>query len=351
MEKCEKVKVGIVGAGNIANSAHLPAYENCSNAMPAAICDIDFERAKKTAEKYNIEHVYSSVEEMLQKADIEAVDICTWNNGHAPVCVAAAKAGKHVLCEKPLAMNVSQALEMQKAVDDAGVIFMLAVPSRFGYENMYLRDMYEKGELGEVYYAKTSAVRRRGTPSGWFTDKKTSGGGPVIDIGIHRIDEAWYLMGNTKPVRVSANVFSKIGDYQTKGVSRWIGTPCPDNRFDCEDSGAGVIHFENGALMVFEASWALNAPAKEETLVCGTKAGATIEPFTIYGERNDYLSTDNITVLGGGEKRFLLEIEHFADCVQKGVRETKYPMAQAVDMQKMLQAIYDSAASGKEILL
>ncbi len=164
MEKCEKVKVGIVGAGNIANSAHLPAYENCSNAMPAAICDIDFERAKKTAEKYNIEHVYSSVEEMLQKADIEAVDICTWNNGHAPVCVAAAKAGKHVLCEKPLAMNVSQALEMQKAVDDAGVIFMLAVPSRFGYENMYLRDMYEKGELGEVYYAKTSAVRRRGTP-------------------------------------------------------------------------------------------------------------------------------------------------------------------------------------------
>lgn len=228
---------------------------------------------------------------------------------------------------------------------------MLAVPSRFGYENMYLRDMYEKGELGEVYYAKTSAVRRRGTPSGWFTDKKTSGGGPVIDIGIHRIDEAWYLMGNPKPVRVSANVFSKIGDYQTKGVSRWIGTPCPDNRFDCEDSGAGVIHFENGALMVFEASWALNAPAKEETLVCGTKAGATIEPFTIYGERNDYLSTDNITVLGGGEKRFLLEIEHFADCVQKGVRETKYPMAQAVDMQKMLQAIYDSAASGKEILL
>lgn len=351
MEKCEKVKVGIVGAGNIANSAHLPAYQECSNAVPVAICDIDFERAKKTAEKYGIEHVYPSVEEMLAKADIEAVDICTWNNGHAPVCIAAAEAGKHVLCEKPLTMDVSLALEMQKAVEDAGVIFMLAVPSRFGYENMYLRDMYERGELGEVYYAKTSAVRRRGTPSGWFTDKKTSGGGPVIDIGIHRIDEAWYLMGNPRPVRVSANVFSKIGDYQTKGVGRWIGTPCPDNRFDCEDSGAGVIHFENGALMLFEASWALNAPAKEATLICGTKAGATIEPFTIYGERNDYLSTDEITVLRGGEKRFLLEIEHFADCVQKGVKETKYPMSQAVDMQRMLQAIYDSAASGKEILL
>lgn len=350
MEKCDKIKVGVVGAGNIANSAHLPSYQSCRNAVPVAICDIDLSRAERAAEAYGIGQVYSSAEEMLQKADIEAVDICTWNNGHAPVCIAAAKAGKHVLCEKPLAMNLSQALEMQKAVEEAGVVFMLAVPSRFSYENMYLRDLYEKGELGEVYYAKTSAVRRRGTPSGWFTDRKTSGGGPVIDIGIHRIDAAWYLMGNPRPVRVSANVFAKIGDYQTKGVGRWMGMPCPDNRFDCEDSGAGIIHFENGAVMLFEASWALNAPPKEETVICGTKAGATLEPFTIYGERNSHLSTDNITVFGN-DKRFLLEIEHFADCVLNGVKETKYPMAQAVDMQRMLQAIYDSAESGREIIL
>lgn len=344
------LNIGILGCGKISQVRHIPEYIANENANLVGLFDLDSQRCEEIAAKYGVK-AYASAQELLDDPAIDAVSVCVANFAHADLTIQALKAGKHVLCEKPLAMNVSQALEMQKAVDDAGVIFMLAVPSRFGYENMYLRDMYEKGELGEVYYAKTSAVRRRGTPSGWFTDKKTSGGGPVIDIGIHRIDEAWYLMGNPKPVRVSANVFSKIGDYQTKGVSRWIGTPCPDNRFDCEDSGAGVIHFENGALMVFEASWALNAPAKEETLVCGTKAGATIEPFTIYGERNDYLSTDNITVLGGGEKRFLLEIEHFADCVQKGVRETKYPMAQAVDMQKMLQAIYDSAASGKEILL
>lgn len=350
MEKCGKLKVGVVGAGNIANSAHLPAYQKCGNAIPAAICDIDFERAKKTAEIYGIENVYASAEEMLQKADIEAVDICTWNNGHAPVCIAAAKAGKHVLCEKPLAMNLTEALEMEKAVNDAGVIFMLAVPSRFGYENMYVREMYEKGELGEVYYAKTSAVRRRGTPSGWFTDKKTSGGGPVIDIGIHRIDAAWYLMGNPRPVRVSANVFTKIGDYQTKGVGRWQGTPCPDNQFDCEDSGAGVIHFENGATMLFEASWALNTQPGEATMICGTKAGVTLEPFTIFGERNDHLSTDSITVFESNNK-FQLEIEHFADCVLKGIKETRYPISQAVDMQRMLQAIYDSALAHKEIIL
>lgn len=346
----EKLRIGVVGAGNIAANAHLPAYKKCWNCVPAAICDIDFERAKRVAEEFGIPEVYASIEEMLEKADIDAVDICTWNNAHAPCLIAAAKAGKHVMCEKPLAMSLDDALEMEKAVKENNVIFFLAVPSRFGYANMYLRDMYDRGEFGDVYYSKTSYNRRRGTPLGWFTDKKTSGGGPVIDIGVHRIDAAWYLMGTPKPVRVSANTFNKIGDYQTKGVTRWHGTPSPDNQFDCEDSGAGVIHFENGATMVFEASWAINAPEKYETLVCGSKAGATVEPLVIYGERNEYLSTDSVTVNEHNDK-FQLEIEHFADCVLNGNHNTKYPIEQAVDMQRMLQAIYDSAEQGKEIVI
>ncbi len=346
----KKLKVGIVGAGNIAKSAHLPAYKLCSNAVPVAICDIDFDRAQAVAQEFGIQYVYSSVEEMLSDADIDAVDICTWNNAHKDVLIAAANAGKHVMCEKPLAMNLDDAYEMEKAVKANDIVFFLAVPSRFGYANMYLRDMYDRGDLGDVYYSKTVNIRRRGTPTGWFTDKKTSGGGPVIDIGIHRIDAAWYLMGTPKPVRVSANVFEKIGDYQTKGVDRWQGTPCPDNRFDCEDSGAGVIHFANGATMSFEASWAINAPEKSETLICGTKAGATIEPLVIYGERNGYLSTDNVTVSLQNDK-FRLEIEHFAECALKGDKNTKYPIEQALDMQKMLQAIYDSAKYQKEIII
>ena len=346
----EKLKIGVVGAGNIARHGHLPAYKQCNSCVVQAICDIDFERAKAAANDFGIPEVYASVEEMLEKSDIRAVDICTWNNAHAPVLITAAKAGKHVMCEKPLAMSLSDALLMQEAVRENDIIFFLAVPSRFGYANMYLREMYENGELGDVYYAKTSYIRRRGTPSGWFTDKKTSGGGPIIDLGVHRIDAAWYLMGTPKPTRVSANVFNNIGDYQTKGVGRWQGTPCPDNKFDCEDSGAGVIHFENGATMVFEASWAINAPDKSETLICGSKAGATVEPLVIYGERNQYLSTDNVTVNGNNDK-FKLEIEHFADCVLNGIKETKYPIDQAVDMQRMLEAIYDSAKSGKEIVI
>ena len=129
----EKLKIGVVGAGNIAKHGHLPAYRKCYNCVPQAICDIDFERAKRVAEEFGIPEVYPSIEEMLEKSDIAAVDICTWNNAHAPCLIAAAKAGKHVMCEKPLAMNLDDALKMEQAVKENNVIFFLAVPSRFGY--------------------------------------------------------------------------------------------------------------------------------------------------------------------------------------------------------------------------
>ncbi len=344
----KKLKIGIVGAGNIAVNTHLPAYQELDNVEIVAICDLTVDRAKEAAKKFNIPAYFSSVEDMLVNADIDAVDICTWNNGHAPVCIAAAKAGKHIVCEKPMALDLAAAKEMEAAVKEAGVTFMLAVPGRFNTQNMYVREMYEAGELGDVYYAKVSNIRRRGTPTGWFTDRKTSGGGPVIDIGVHSIDGAWYLMGTPKPIRVSAQTFAPHGDYQTKGVSRWQGTPSPDNQFDCEDSGVGVIHFENGASMLFEASWALNGPSHTSVQLCGSKAGITLDPLTIYGERADYLSDDTITV--GENNRFAEELKHFAQCVLDG-KEPKYPLEQAVQMQEMLQAIYDSAEQGKEIIL
>ena len=345
----EKIRIGVVGAGNISQSAHLPAYKSVENAEVVAIADINIERAKQAAEKFGIPAYYGSVEELLEKENVDAIDVCTWNCGHAPVAIAAANAGKHIICEKPMTVSVEKALEIKAAVDKAGVRFMLAVPGRFGNENIYIHDMLEKGELGEVYFAKTAYVRRRGTPLGWFTDLKTAGGGPVIDIGIHGIDAAWYLMGCPKPVRVSAATYSYIGDYQTKGVGRWHGTPSPDNQFDTEDSGNGIIHFENGAVLLFEASWAINAPDKCETLICGTKAGASLDPPTVYAERAGHLTTEQITVSRKND-RFQLEIDHFAKSVIDGT-VSRYPIEQAVLMQRMLQAIYDSAASGKEILL
>lgn len=345
----EKLRIGVVGAGNISCNAHLPAYQNVHNAVVCAIADLDVERARKAAEKFNIPKYYGSVEEMLAAEDIDAVDVCTWNNGHAPVSVAAANAGKHVICEKPLTVSVEEGLRIKNAVEKSGVKFMLAVPGRFGKANMYVHDMLERGELGEVYCAKTAYVRRRGTPSGWFTDMKTAGGGPVIDIGVHGIDAAWYLMGCPKPVSVSACTYSYIGDYQTKGVDRWHGTPCPDNKFDTEDSGNGIIRFENGASLLFEASWAINGAPHSDTQIFGSKAGVSLSPLTVYGERNGFLSDDVITVGPEGSK-FERELYHFCDCVLNG-KDVVYPIDQAVMMQKMLNGIYDSAKSGGEVLL
>ena len=145
---------------------------------------------------------------------------------------------------------------------------------------------------------------------------------------------------------ISAQISNRIGDYQTKGVDRWIGTKCPDNRFDTEDSGCGVIHFENGACLMFEASWAINGPAHSDTLICGTKAGVSLDPFKVYGERNGYLSDDAITM--NDNNRFASELTHFYDCVLND-KEPIYPIEQAILMQKMLNGIYESAENGKEV--
>jgi len=344
-----KVKIGVVGAGNIATNAHLPAYKNVTNAEVVAICDLNIELAKAAAEKFGIPKYFGSVEEMIAGADIDAVDICCWNNGHSDVAVAAANAKKNILCEKPMAKSLAEARRMEKAVKDNGVTFMLAVPGRFCAPNKYVKAAAERGELGDVYFAKIAYVRRRGTPLGWFTDKKTSGGGPVIDIGIHGIDSAWYIMGCPKPTRVSAATYYKIGDYQTKGVGRWHGQSCPDNKFDTEDSGAGIIHFENGASMLFEATWAINGPQYIKTEVFGSKAGACLDPLTIYGERDGYLSDDRITIDNSYEK-FADEITHFCDCVING-KKPVYPVEQGIQMQQILEGIYVSAETGKEVEL
>lgn len=344
----KKVRIGIVGAGNIATNAHMPAYAACDKAEVVAVADHNLERAEAFAKRFGIPHAYASVEELLANEDIDAVDVCTWNNGHAPVTIAAAKAGKHILCEKPFADSLEHALEAKAAVEEAGVQFLLGVPSRFNPQNALVRELLDKGEFGDIYYAKTSYLRRRGTPTGWFTDKRVAGGGPILDIAVHRIDAAWYMMGNPKPVRVSAAVSNRLGAFRTKGIERWQGTPCPDNQNDTEDFGAGAIHFENGAILLFEASWAINGPDFQYTQLYGTKGGVTLDPLTVYGERNGYLSDDKLNP--GPGKSFELEIAHFVDCVLTGA-PTRTPVDQACDLQRMLQGIYDSARLGREVTL
>ena len=191
----EKIRVAIVGAGNIAQSAHLPAYQKRDDLEVVAIADWNLARAQDAAKKFGIPKAFQNIDDMLANVDCDYVDICVWNRSHADCAIKAAAAGKNILCEKPMAYNLEDALKMKEAVEKAGVTFMLAVPTRYSGEAQLLREMVDAGKLGDIYYAKTANIRRRGTPIGWFTDTAKSGGGPVIDIGVHCIDRTWFLMG------------------------------------------------------------------------------------------------------------------------------------------------------------
>ncbi|MBQ9408054.1 MAG: Gfo/Idh/MocA family oxidoreductase [Clostridia bacterium] len=344
--KMDKIKVAIIGAGNIARSCHMPAYQRMDGVEVVAVADINLERAKDMAAKFNIPQAFGSIEELLANVECDYVDICVWNGSHAPCAIAAARAGKGILCEKPMAASLEQALEMQKEIEKANVPFMLAVCTRYSPQVQLLRQMVDEGKLGDIYYAKTAYTRRRGTPQGWFTDTKKSGGGPVIDLGVHCIDRSWYLMGNPKPVRVSAVTSYAIGDYKTKGVERWRALDSDVTAFDTEDSACGLVKFENGSALMFEVSWAMNAPGESYTQILGSKGGARFDPLVIYGEECGYL-TDN-TPTPGKADIFYEEIAHFVDCLRTGKKPIS-GLEQAVTMQRILDGIYKSAKLGKEV--
>lgn len=345
----KQVRIGLVGAGKIARDAHLPQYAKMEDVKVVAVCDIDEERAKSVAADFGIEKYYTSVDAMLADAEIDAVDVCTWNAAHVPVCLAAAKAGKHVMCEKPAAVSVEEMQELKKVLDEKNLVYLLAVPGRFSPETITLKPRIDAGELGDLYYGKTAYVRRRGEPKGWFSDKELSGGGPTLDIGVHAIDAAWYLMGQPKPVRVSAKTFTHMCETELRGS--WFGAPSPTGARTCEDSSAGSIYFANGAQLFFEASWSINRLNLSETILCGTKGGVQRnKPTTIFTEKDGAVYDEAVELLDSGNS-FYNEIAHFADCIREGKRETKYDINQAIIMQTMLDAIYASSARGSDVTI
>ena len=345
----KKIKVGLIGAGNIAQNAHLPSYVKQSDVDLVAVCDLKPERAKQVAAEYGMPYVAKDIDELVAMEEVDAVSVCTWNNAHAKAVTAAAAAGKHILCEKPMAMTVSEAEEMAAAVRKSGVVFMMGFVNRFRSDSKVIKALADENRFGEVYYGKTGWFRRRGTPLGWFTDLSKSGGGPVIDIGVHVIDLTWFFMGKPQPISVSASAYSKIGDYKTKGVGRWVAFDTDDLVFETEDSASGLIRFDNGASMTFDVSWAINgADSGVYSRIFGTKAGASLSPLEIYGEDAGYL-TDNAPTVRE-ENSFDNEIRHFLDCIHTG-NEPLCTLNDGVQVQRILNGIYESAATNQEVQL
>ena len=351
----EKLKIGVIGNGGI-SGVHLRAYSLNPNVEIYALCDINEKAMKRRAEEYNVTRLYTDVNEMVKLPELDAVSVCTWNSAHAECAIAALNAGKHVLCEKPMALNAEQAVRMKEAADRNGKLLMIGFVRRFGNDAAIVRDFIDNDFFGDLYYAKTTYLRRKGCPGGWFGDKSRSGGGPLIDLGVHVIDLCRYLMGGCKPVSVYGATFHKLGDKRhIKAKADYVSDGRSNGDiFDVEDMATAMVRFDNGSVLQVEASFTLNLEKDKGTIeLFGTKAGAKLDPeLKIYTDINGYLANVELTAPTAlsFEGLFENEINHFVDCVMNGT-PCRAPAEDGITLMRILDGIYESARTGHEVII
>ncbi|MGG1515345.1 Gfo/Idh/MocA family oxidoreductase [Paenibacillus oryzisoli] len=350
-----KLKIGVIGAGSISD-LHFASYVKEEQAELFAVCDLNRERAEGKAAKYNIPHIYTDYRELLANPEIDAVSICTWNNTHAELSIAALRAGKHVLVEKPLCKTVEEALQIGQAVQETGKTLQVGFVRRYDTNAQLAKHFIDNGQLGSIYYAKASCLRRLGNPGGWFSDVERSGGGPLIDIGVHVIDVCWYLMGRPKPVSVSGNTYRQLGNRANiKNLNFYKAADYDAEHNTVEDLANALIRFENGASLMIDVSFTLHAKKDEISVkLYGDKGGVELEPeLTFVTEVLDTITnvspqTNNKSI--EINSAFQNEISHFVSCVLSGETPIS-PVEDGINMMKILCGIYESAAKGQEIRL
>lgn len=352
------LKIGIVGCGGIANQKHMPAIEDVGGFEMVAFCDIIEERATKAKGRFGTEdaRVYTDYRDLI-KEDLDAVYVLTPNRSHAEISIAALKSGKHVMCEKPMAMNYEEAKAMVDAAKESGKLLNIGYQNRYRNDSAYLKEACENDELGEIYFAKAHAIRRRAVPTwGVFLNEEEQGGGPLIDIGTHALDLTLWMMDNYEVESVTGSVYRKLADQTDQGNAFGPWNP---EEFTVEDSAFGFIKMKNGATIHLESSWALNTLDVDEakTSLCGTKAGADMK----CGLRINKVKYNRQVVeepdlgVGGvafftGKKMTEAEVEQtvFYNAIVKGDKLTVLP-EQAMVVTQVLEAIYESAKTGKTI--
>lgn len=354
----KKIRIGVVGCGGIANGKHLPAEKRNPASELVAFCDIIEERAVKAQKEYGEKDsaVYTDYKEMLKDKSIDAVLVLTPNCSHCEITVAALEAGKHVLCEKPMAMNYAEAKKMLAARDKSGKVLTIGYQNRFRPDSMYLKKLADKDYFGEVYYAEAIAIRRRAVPTwGVFIDQQKQGGGPLIDIGTHALDLTLFMMNNYEPAYCVGKTFHKLNKTTQTGN---IWGDWDISRFTAEDSAFGFVVMKNGAVIYLKSSWALNMadPKEAITTICGEKAGADM----LDGLRiNTVLEGKQVMIkpdLSGGAVAFFegtgsgnpedLESACFTNAIQ-GKGQLYVTADQAAVVTHILEGIYESEKTGK----
>ncbi|MGD8238448.1 MAG: Gfo/Idh/MocA family oxidoreductase [Armatimonadota bacterium] len=343
-----KLGVAIVGTGGIAVNTHMPGWQALKGQKVemVASCDVVEERAQEAAAKFDVPHVFTDYRKVLKMDEVDIVDVCTPNKFHKPITVAALKAGKHVIVEKPIAMTAAEARAMCRAAKKARKKLMVAQSMRYSAESQAMKQFADSGAMGRAYYGHATMLRRRGIP-GWgvFTNKELQGGGPLIDIGVHVLDLTLWLMGFPEPATVSGVTFQELGT--RKGIG---GMGAWDYRnYTVEDHCAALIRFKNGASVMLEASFALNIPENNmnQVFVCGTKGGVSNSPLTFIREELGNLTASQPQYLPKVQSH-AAEIADFVQCIRKGT-PSPVPGEQALITQRILNAIYQSAEEGAEV--
>lgn len=359
-------KVAIIGTGMIANAAHIPAWKNLSEDVEVVgAADMDPERAKLSAERYAIPHAYGDWQKMVDELKPDIVSVCTPNEYHKEQTIAALRAGAHVFCEKPASTSYENVKEMYDTADAAGRTLFITQTARFSNGSRAAKELVDEGRLGEIYYAETSLMRRRGIPKwGMFHMKEHSGGGPIYDLGVHAIDLLFWIMGNPKVVAVSGQTYTKIGDRDEgllesladSGAPLGVFTPRPyDYReFDVEDFASGYIRLENGATMGFRTSWAANIPeGTGKTFLVGTEGGLQLRPLQLITNQGRYQVDVTPKIMSDRDVMFSGHWEaaaHFIG-VLRGDEEMIVKREQVLNVIRTLDALYRSADEGREIRL
>ncbi|MCL2704156.1 MAG: Gfo/Idh/MocA family oxidoreductase [Defluviitaleaceae bacterium] len=355
-----KIKAAMIGCGGIAKGKHLPSIKATGLADMVAFCDIRPESAEETRDAFGTEgaKLYTDYKALLKDKSIEVVYVCTPNRSHSEITVAALKAGKHVMCEKPMAINAAEAKKMLEAAKKSGKLLSIGYQNRFRPENLYVKQFAEEGGLGEMYYARAKAIRRRAVPTwGVFLNEYEQGGGPLIDIGTHALDLTLWTLDNYKPKYAVGTVYHKLNN-DTKTGNAW-GDWNPEE-FTVEDSAFGFVVMENGATIVLESSWALNDrhPAEAVYTIAGTKAGVDLQDGVhINNIQGGKQAVTKVSVSGSGVAFYegdesdnpqIAEQLVFLNAVLGKGKLTVLP-EQAYIVTLILDAIYESAKTGKPV--
>lgn len=348
----KKLRIGIIGSGGIAQGCHIPGYKSVPDACEiVAVCDVSSETAKKASEMSDGAKVFTDYRAMISEMELDAVSVATPNKYHLQPTVDALNAGLHVLCEKPLAMNADEARTMCRAAEDNGKILQVALQQRFTGAGRFMKEYIENGHMGDIYYARAQALRRRGVPAwGVFTDKEQQGGGPLIDIGVHILDFTLFLMGYPKPVSASGSTYDTLGKNPDL-VNPW--GEYDRAKFTVEDFAVGLIKFDNGATVVLESSFMANLDGDPfRTQLFGTKAGADVqfwggEPITIFTEQNRQLFNMVPRNVPNVPSAHTAEVQAFVDAIQTG-KPSPVPGLNGLILNAIFDALYKSAETGKE---